>query len=278
MSIDWTAVKKVYKGTVPVKKVYRGSTLLWEKEAEPGPEPEPAGATLLYLTLTSELTQTLCVTLAADSSAVVDWGDGTSDTLINSGTSAGTPTKAHTWASAGDYVVTVTGPIYVLGNVLGTTNLLNRSAISGKAATSPECTAVHIGSNVENIATSCFDQFTSLAYISIPATVALVYAGAFSRCTALTRVEAAAEELSTSVFGSDCIAFQKVWLRSTITTVQANVDDSGNHSSPFIGCPASLVLYCEPTSRPTGWNEHFDEYDAAGSKLTVVWGQTTSPF
>ncbi|MCR5663554.1 MAG: hypothetical protein K6G17_01595 [Oscillospiraceae bacterium] len=262
------AVTKLYRGAREAVKAYRGTRAVYEK-AQP---PAPTGVTRLYLTLPDAATKTLVFQPEADG-AVIDWGDGSAPESVASSSGS----AAHAYAAAGDYVVSIRGTIKYLGMLLGTHNILNQQTGS-KGGTSPELTAVEFG-DVENVCPICFNNCTSLTEIKVPATVAVVWQGAFDKTTALKKAELAARQIDP--YAVNAPAIEKVWLRNTaeeVTAVEGTGEHAGKWFGPFYGCPDTLVLYCEPASRPAGWSEHFDEYDANGSKLTVVWGRTTRPW
>ena len=57
---------------------------------------------------------------------LVDWGDGSTDTIVNAATSGATG-RAHTWASAAEYTITATGSAFGFGQ---TSILVNQSALT----------------------------------------------------------------------------------------------------------------------------------------------------
>lgn len=64
-----------------------------------------------------------------------------------------------------------------------------------------------------------------------------------------------------------------VWISQKCLTI-----DASNYSySPFASSSYTTKLYCEALSKPSGWGEYWNNYNA-NSKLTVVWGVTESEF
>ncbi len=223
-------------------------------------------ATRLYLTLPDAATKTLVFQPDTDG-AVIDWGDGSAPESVAS--SSGNAT--HAYAIAGGYVVSISGTIKYLGT-LAILNILNQQ-IGSKGSTSPELTAVEFG-DVETVCPSCFNNCTSLTSVYVPKTVYNLDTLVFTNTTSLTTAELDPVYLYGAVFGTE--ALEKVWLHKDVLIPE--IAPGGGTVRPFENCSSDLILYCEPVSRPAGWSEHFDEYDANGSKLTVVWGQTTRPW
>jgi surface protein len=58
---------------------------------------------------------------------LIDWGDGSTDTLVNA-SGSGSTSKSHTWSSAAEYTIKVTGKAYGLGQ--SGLVVLNQSALT----------------------------------------------------------------------------------------------------------------------------------------------------
>lgn len=307
----------------------------------------PRSGSLLYLTLTSNLSITLSFTQSVANGISIDWGDGSEPQTV-SGTSV---SQAHSYEEAGDYIVSLTsvdGATWQPGGVLY--NILGREG-GGKGDTSPELTAVVLTEDVTGLGSYAFDACTSLTGITLPGTVTAVNSYAFYGCTGLKRVTipdgvttiatyafygcTALEKVvlpeSLTSFGtyafnncevlseinfpsalssigsyafSGCVALpenlelgaatidnasfaactqlKNVWLRSTVTTIKVyNVISNSvvtAHRGPFQNCVESLVLHCEPASRPEGWSEFFDVYTGTETRLATRYGVTAKPW
>ena len=100
----------------------------------------------------------------------INWGDNSAE---ETNTATATTSYSHTYANAGDYVVTLqaTSGKYVLGNTSGTgysifgenstNNVINRNRIY----------KVEVGTNTTEIGLRCFDNCNLLATITIPTTI-----------------------------------------------------------------------------------------------------------
>jgi len=97
-------------------------------------------------------------------------------------------------------------------------------------------------------------------------------ASAFQFCTALIEADLGLTTIYGHVF-QNCTALEKVWLRSTCTTITA----SAVSQSPFYTTNKNCVLYVAASSKPSGFGSYWDNYDGS-TKLSVVYRQTTSPF
>lgn len=138
-----------------------------------------------------------------------------------------------------------------------------------------ECTGLEsivFGSNHYNIGASAFQGCTGLSFVSVPSNIDKVISFAFAGCTGIINVEVGADEVQEQAF-SGCTLLEKIWLRSSITTI----GDTDN--GPWEGCRPGASLYCEPSSQPSGWKRSFDEYDNADDlHYLAQWGQTTAPW
>ncbi len=161
---------------------------------------QPVG-TELYITLTSDLTKSLYFVQSAQNGVTVDWGDGSEEetfggvesSLVSGeywvGKEYGAPAK-HTYAAAGDYVITLTPAIGVSWrpgvhewdtyNILGTAHY--------KSGTSPELTDVVLGNGCSILDDGCFGVCTSLVSITIPDGITQISDSAFEYCDLLAHV------------------------------------------------------------------------------------------
>ena len=128
--------------------------------------------------------------IAINGSAVVDWGDNsTPDTITGSSDSTVVNTQ-HTYAAAGDYVITiaVTGSMALIGN--------NGSCLLYKNSATKEendlyrnvIKKIEIGSNVTSIGSNAFASCYSLATVTIPDGVTSIGDKAFDHCYSLAAV------------------------------------------------------------------------------------------
>lgn len=117
------------------------------------------GKTYLFITLTpvTGLAPTLYFYKSSNSLMTIDWGDGTTSTS----TTSGNQTIQHTYASAGDYIITVDnsqGGLYRFGH--GTYPITSFYGNQGIL------TMIFLGANLTTAAANQFTASTSLMYVS----------------------------------------------------------------------------------------------------------------
>lgn len=126
-----------------------------------------------------------------------------------------------------------------------------------------------------------FRYCSALNTVIIPANVSFgnsMYA--FINCTSLENVEIASSDIPRNTF-LGCTGLSKIWLRSSVNTIQVLTESSAvGKTGPFYNSAASAVLYCEPASKPAGWDVGFNLYSGTVGNvtLTTVYNQQTSPF
>lgn len=104
-----------------------------------------------------------------------------------------------------------------------------------------------IPDSITNIAGYAFVNCTQLTNITIPDSVTYIGAYAFINCSKLTTLYIPSSVVST---GSGSIVYQ---------------------------CSSGLKVYCEATSRPSGWYSRWDYYSQYG-KTSVTWGVTREQY
>ena len=142
------------------------------------------GATKFYVftgAYTSLPTVRINLQMAANSSATIDWGDGTTGTISNSGSSA-----ANLYAEKSDYAavtedttfcIKISGGSFSLGNS-STTALSNNVVLK----------RVEIGNNCTGINSNAFNAVGALTSILIPQGVKDIGSYAFYNCYSLTSI------------------------------------------------------------------------------------------
>ena len=128
--------------------------------------------------------------LYINGTVVIEWGDGTSDTLTGSGT--GTYKYAdHTYATPGRY--------YILLTVTGSAVIKNKQKLfckGGLGSTDPgneskkyinSIQDIHLGANID-IGAYAFYRCYSMTHISIPTGVSSIGNGTFQYCTSLKTI------------------------------------------------------------------------------------------
>lgn len=74
--------------------------------------------------------------------------------------------------------------------------------------------------------------------------------------------------------GSPTVQKKKIWFSKDIKTIE-----STGHSGQtlFYECSNNFVIYCEPTSKPSGWGKYWNYYGDS-SQITTYWGVTEEEF
>ena len=131
------------------------------------------GATRYYLTLTEDRKEpVLTLYLKANTTLDIDWGDGSPHSTFST-TSAGFVDERHTYASAGDYVISisaVSGSYILQTKVASYSTIISDNKSGVQSSNSAYLTAVRkieIGDNVE-LYSYAFHQYTNLETITIP--------------------------------------------------------------------------------------------------------------
>ena len=148
-----------------------------------------SGATELYMFVAKDtkLQQIkICLKMDANSSATVDWGDGTTGTISND-----TSYAAEVYAEKSDYAIVgqdtvvcikIIGGSYVLGKSGN-----NRSTLFD-SETPPVIMAAHIGEHCHGISDNAFCYCASLNFTVIPQGVTSIGVSAFIFCNSLASV------------------------------------------------------------------------------------------
>lgn len=169
------------------------------------------GKTRLYISIDQEYTTdvTLSFTQTKSYGVTIDWGDGSSTETV-SGTGSKTTKPKHTYASAGDYVITLeaTNGTFGLGdngnyNLFGVypqlpqtpMNFLKRVEIGSNAVLNKRaflaCTSivhVTIPNGITTIGEWTFHDCYTLKFLVIPNGVTTVAFGQFYQCLSLSKV------------------------------------------------------------------------------------------
>ena len=142
-----------------------------------------SGASELYFTLTSKLTQPLYITQSAPRAVSINWGDGSEEETSENLSAQ----FSHTYAEAGDYVV----KIYVAEEETWTTGLKSGSdnyGLIGKYTTKSDTYPTLTGAIFKDgaiLGDYAFTQCTGLASFTIPTGTTSVPQYAFNKCTGI---------------------------------------------------------------------------------------------
>ena len=240
------------------------------------------GKTRIYITSVAER-PTICVSIAVNGTATIDWGDGTTPDTVT-GTSASTlKDTTHTYAAQGDYVIAigVTGTMAIGGDQSNGSRLVWSGSSSGNSIYRSMINKVEVGANCDIMTftfNGCVDietitipngvSFTgnawasgcySLKSITIPKGVTNLRQSAFKECYDLKRVSLGTglTQLYQYAF-NDCRVLRKITLPTGMTQIGSEV---------FKRCDACKVLTF-PNSM-TGIADSACYYMVSLPKLTI---------
>ena len=109
---------------------------------------------------------------------------------------------------------------------------------------------VEIPNSVTSISSCAFGQCRELLNVVIPDSITSIGVNAFMSCTKLT----------------------KIFIPKSVTEILGYL----YYQSPFMGCSSNLQVYCEASSKPSGWQGGF--YYDSGNQLNVTWEVTRAEY
>ena len=116
---------------------------------------------------------------------------------------------------------------------------------------------VYISEGIISIGSYVFRGCSSLTSIEIPSSVTSIGDRAFSGCSSLTDIVISSSVTSIGSYAfSGCSSLTSIEIPSSVTNIG---------SDAFYGC-SSLTIYCEVSSKPSGWNTDWDYFNCP-----VVW-------
>ena len=232
------------------------------------------GKTRIYISLVDSTRLSPYLGIYPNGTVVVDWGDNTAtDTLI--GTSLTNIQRVqHTYASTGDYVITLTatsGSFCINGSdtndngsylLTRTTEIVGsqrayqnaiRKVELGSNALLDYCsfkycyslTSITIPSSVTTIGSSAFQFCYSLASITIPSDVTRIGGYAFQSCNSLTSIT-----IPSGVTSIDTYAFQYCYSLTSIT-IPSGVTSIGAYAFPYCTSLTNITIPSGITSITT---------------------------
>ena len=186
------------------------------------------GKTRLYIRIATKgrMTVPLYFSQTVANGVTIDWGDGSATKTL---TGTGNKNTSHTYASIGDYIITlkVTSGVLSLGNGSSAYSVMGSTGNDGKVYCNMLQKA-EIGSNVTSIGNSAFKNCSSLSSIVIPGGVTSIENSAFQNCYSLSSIV-----IPSNVTSIGNSAFQYCYSLSSIN-IPDGVTSIGN--SAFDGC------------------------------------------
>ncbi len=124
-------------------------------------------------------------------------------------------------------------------------------------------------SELESIGNFAFSNCNSLTTITIPDSVTSIGNSAFYECNSLTTITIPSSVTSIGNYAFDGCSFLKS------ITIPNSVTSIGEFA--FYGCD-SIVIYCEASSKPSGWNGVWNCYNVYYASRPVYWGINENTF
>ena len=114
---------------------------------------------------------------------------------------------------------------------------------------------------------------TELTEITIPNTITKINEYALYGASAITAITTPSGLTSIGSYAFyDCTSMTKIFIPKGVTTLSA----SSYSASPFYGWNSSAVIYCEASSKPSGWGEYWNFYDSS-NRLATIWNVAGLP-
>ncbi len=192
------------------------------------------GKTRVYISLVDSARLSPYLGICPNGTVVVDWGDGSSTNTLTGTSLTYTKWVQHTYASTGDYVITLTvtsGSFAILGVDTSSngSNLLTRvsSTSSSQRCYQNAIQKVELGSNV-SLSNYAFENCYSLTSITIPSGVTSIGGYAFYNCYSLTSIT-----IPSGVTNIGTYAFYACYSLASIT-IPSGITNINNYA--FYGC------------------------------------------
>ena len=180
------------------------------------------GKTRLYIKIAANgrMTVHLYFSQSAANGVTIDWGDGS---ITQTLTGTGNKNTTHTYASIGDYIITlkVTSGTLGLGNGNSSYSVLGSTNNNGKVYCNMLQKA-EIGSSVTSIGNSAFNGCYSLSSINIPEGVTSIGNNAFNECYSLSLINI--PEAVTNISGyafSSCYSLSLINIPEAVTNISS---------------------------------------------------------
>ena len=180
------------------------------------------GKTRLYIKIAANgrMTVHLYFSQSAANGVTIDWGDGSGTQTL---TGTGNKNTTHTYASIGDYIITlkVTSGTLGLGNGSSSYSVLGSTNNNGKVYCNMLQKA-EIGSCVTSIGNSAFNACYSLSSINIPEGVTSIGNNAFNECYSLSLINI--PEAVTNISGyafSSCYSLSLINIPEAVTNISS---------------------------------------------------------
>lgn len=164
----------------------------------------------------------------------------------------------------------------------------NLKSIGSYAFASTFLTSIELPSTLTSIGARAF-YATDITKLVIPSGVTSLNEGVVMNCGKLQYViiPNTVTTIGERAF-QNCSSMKHIFIPSSVTTITTpSPQDEYASRNPFIGCNSSCVIYCEASSKPSGWGTNWNSYAyevtsgvgaTSFSYLTVKWGYTRARY
>ena len=211
------------------------------------------GKTRIFITL-GEGRLSPVLGLGVNGSVDVDWGDGTAHGTLTGSSETTAVFLPHTYATAGDYVITITPSEGSTFGFVGDSSKGSLLLTKGENATNNELRVyqnviknVFVGDSVTSIEAYAFRNCYSLTNIIIPDSVTSIGASSFYYCYSLTNIiiPDSVTSIETSAFNT-CYGLGFIKFESTTPPTVSN-------ANAFSRAPTDCIIYV-----PRGYLEAYE--------------------
>ena len=199
------------------------------------------GKTRLYIKIAANgrMNVPLYFSQTVANGVTIDWGDGSTTQTL---TGTGNKNTTHTYASIGDYIITlkVTSGTLGLGNGNSAYSVMGSTTNNGKVYCNMLQKA-EIGSSVTSIGNSAFKNCSSLSSIVIPSGVTSIENSAFQNCYSLSSIVIPSNvtSIGNSTFNG-CYSLSSIVIPSNVTSI-GNTAFNGCYSLSSIVIPSNVT-------------------------------------
>ena len=199
------------------------------------------GKTRLYIKIAANgrMNVPLYFSQTVANGVTIDWGDGSTTQTL---TGTGNKNTTHTYASIGDYIITlkVTSGTLDLGNGNSAYSVMGSTTNNGKVYCNMLQRA-EIGSSVTSIGNSAFKNCSSLSSIVIPSGVTSIENSAFQNCYSLSSIVIPSNvtSIGNSTFNG-CYSLSSIVIPSNVTSI-GNTAFNGCYSLSSIVIPSNVT-------------------------------------
>ena len=198
------------------------------------------GKTRIFITL-GEGRLSPVLGLGVNGSVDVDWGDGTAHGTLTGSSETTAVFLPHTYATAGDYVITITPSAgstfrFVGINADGSLLLTKENAVyNALRVYQNSIKKVFIGDGVTSIGAYAFAYCFGLTNIIIPGSVTSIETSAFRNCYGLTNIIIPGSVTSIGTYAfTYCYGFANIIIPGSVTSIEANAFNTCNRLSNAI--------------------------------------------